>query len=145
MPLLPVQILWVNVVTDALPAFALAVSSGDSRSMYRHPKGADDHPLNRKGLIWVFGASVIVATLTLLAYLAYHDSDINVARTAAFTVLIVTQMIMAGIIAYIHRGKTFNWYANRWLLMAVLGTILIQGLLLLIPGLRQIFHLTALF
>ncbi len=138
-PLLPVQILWVNIVTDALPAFALATSQADGHAMRRGPKKASDHPLNPKGLKWVIMAALAITFLTLLAFYYYLPYGLAQARTAAFTTLIVGQMIMAWVVALSYGGSRFR--QHKWLALAVVGTILIQGLLLVVPPLREAFQL----
>jgi len=139
-PLLPVQILWVNIVTDALPAFALAANGTSAQAMRRAPKARDDHPLNKKGLKLVLTAAVVVSLFTLTAFGIMLPFGIDAARSAAFTVMIMAQMVLALVIAYFH-SYTLSWKVNRYLYMAIGGTVLVQLLLFISPTLRDLFHL----
>lgn len=140
-PLLPVQILWVNIVTDALPAFALAVGPASSTVMKRNPKKKGYKPLNNKGIKWVFTASILIALITLFGFYMFLDKGMDEARTVAFTVLIIGQMIMALVVASSFNKEEFGWRKHKWLLLAILGTLAIQIIMLFVPALRNAFHL----
>ena len=139
-PLLPVQILWVNIVTDA---FAFAVSAADKRVLRRGPKTSADQPLNNSGLIWVMLAASLIALSTLLVFYFYLGQGLAAARTAAFSVLVIGQMVMAAVVARSFGGR--GWRSHKWVALAILATLAAQALLLLEPTLRQAFHLVPLW
>lgn len=139
-PLLPVQLLWINIVTDALPAFALAASR-PSKNLLREPKMRGEQPLNKYGLKFVLSAGVVVAGFTLALYYAFLPFGLAGARTMAFTVMVAAQMVLAIVIARAHSEKNQFWHMNRYLVLSVLGTLAIQTLFLFLPQLRETFHL----
>jgi Ca2+-transporting ATPase len=61
LPLLPVQILWINLVTDGLPALAFAVEPGDPDSMQRPPRNPKGRILERGRLIMMFAQGLFIA------------------------------------------------------------------------------------
>jgi Ca2+-transporting ATPase len=61
LPLLPVQILWINLVTDGLPALAFAVEPGDPDSMQRPPRNPKGRILDRSRLIMMFAQGLFIA------------------------------------------------------------------------------------
>ena len=94
LPLRPIQILWVNLVTDGLPAMALGVDSPEKDVMSRPPRSPQEGVFSR-GLwirIMMRGAVIGVTSLVIFA-LAYHGSGLLVyAQTMALSTLVVTQL-----------------------------------------------------
>ena len=70
LPLLPLQILWMNVVTDVFPALALAVEPASPEIMKQRPRDPSQALLSKKLLILIAWQAAMIATLALLAYVA---------------------------------------------------------------------------
>ena len=94
-PLLPIQILWVNLVTDGLPAVALGFDPPDRDVMLRPPRGSKESIFSNGllGLILFRGALIGLTTLGVFISLLYISGDVGTARTGAFVTLVVTQLI----------------------------------------------------
>ena len=95
-PLLPLQLLWLNMVTDTFPALALAVEPGDPSVMRRPPRSPDEAILSRPFLvsIFVYGAGLTAATLGVFCWgLLKHPDD---ASTLAFMTLALAQIFHLG-------------------------------------------------
>ncbi|MDP4092370.1 MAG: calcium-translocating P-type ATPase, SERCA-type [Bacillota bacterium] len=94
-PLLPIQILWVNLVTDGLPAIALGLDPPEKDIMKRHPRGAKENIFSNGllNLILIRGCLIGLSTLLVFASILYFNGSVETARTAAFATLVLTQLI----------------------------------------------------
>jgi len=95
MPLLPLQILFLNLVTDVFPAFALGLGRGDENVMRKPPRDPDEQILDRSRwiLIGVLGAAITIATLgAFLLALSWLQLDAAAAVTVAFLTLALAQL-----------------------------------------------------
>lgn len=95
LPLLPIQILWVNLATDGLPAIALGLEPAEKDIMMRSPRGAKENIFS-KGLwqlILFRGALIGFCTLAVFISILNFTSNIDIARTGAFVTLVITQLI----------------------------------------------------
>ena len=98
LPLLPVQLLWINLVTDGLPALALAVDPADADLMQRPPRPPQEQFLTRARLLRLFVQGTFIAVITLLTFLyCLYGMDLNLdrARTLTFTVMVLAQLFHA--------------------------------------------------
>jgi Ca2+-transporting ATPase len=95
LPLLPIQILWVNLVTDGLPAIALSLDPPEKDIMMRPPRGVKENIFSHGllGLILFRGALIGLSTLAVFISIFYFSSSVESARTAAFATLVITQLI----------------------------------------------------
>lgn len=148
LPLLPIQILWVNLVTDGLPAMALGLDSGDSGIMQRKPRSPGEsifaHGLPKQ----IIGMGVLICLSTLLAFISSFyvgGQDLTLARTVAFTTLVMAQLF------YVFQCRTekdssFNLslFSNLYLVGAVLCSFGMQLAVIYLPFFQQIFKTTAL-
>ena len=135
-PLIPIQILWMNLVTDGLPALALAVDKRAENVMRRKPRLSTEGILTARNLNFIFTSGIIVGLMTLAFYtLILRIYSLELARTIAFTLLIVLQMIMA----FVVRGSR-RIFENRLLLLAVTVSLVFQLLILTVPALKTIFE-----
>ncbi len=94
-PLLPIHILWVNLVTDGLPALALGVDPVDPNIMKRLPRKADEAVVTKQRAFLMLGQGAFIAFCSLLAFsfvLFVEKEGIGRARTAAFIVLACSQL-----------------------------------------------------
>jgi len=141
-PLLPIQILWVNLVTDGLPALALGVDPIDPRIMHRPPRPPGEPLINRHALSLVLYQGVAIALCSLGAFLAVQGSggSLREARTMALAVLAGSQLFHA----FNCRSQTesllaLGIFTNRPLLFAFLGSFVLQAAVITLPGARDVF------
>lgn len=148
-PLLPIQLLWVNLVTDSLPAIALGMEPAEENIMERPP---------RKNTGSLFGdglggrillEGVMIGVLALLAFGIGHvyfdqEDGYAVGRTMAFAVLSLSQLVHA----FNMRGEgslgKLPFCSNKWLLMAFVVGATLQCVVIMMPPLAGIFQVVPL-
>jgi Ca2+-transporting ATPase len=143
LPLLPVQILWINLATDGLPALALAMDPAEPDLMRRDPRPPQERFLTTQRMTLMFWQGLFLSLVTLLtfAYCLYGmDQDLQRARTLTFTVMVFAQLFHA----FNCRSNRRSLFAiglttNKPLLWAVAGSALLQATILLHPSARDIF------
>lgn len=136
-PLLPVQILWVNFVTDGLPALALVADPASKRIMNTSPQRHADTLLTAGTYKLIFIGGLAIAGITLAAFMfALNIFGLEVARSYAFTVLVVSQMIFVFVMRRDH-----SIFSNRYLFVSVALVLIIQVLILTVPMLQSIFKI----
>lgn len=148
LPLLPIQILWMNLVTDGIPALALAVDPKAPDLMKRRPRKPEARLLsgNRLAAIGAEGLMLSAIALGAFAYSLYGlHQDVEQARTVAFTVLVVVQLVHA----FNCRSERWSLFqvgvaTNRPLLLAVILSFGIQAAVLTIPVAAPIFKVASL-
>src|SRR3990167_391694 len=140
-PLTPVQILWMNLVTDGLPALALAEDPRTPDTMLRPPRDKSMPIFTLLGKRFILLTGIALSALTLLTFIFFFEEhQLPRARTWAFTILVIGQML----IAFLVRKKE-HWYSNKLLLLAVFVTIILQVLILTLPPLQAIFDVVPIF
>jgi P-type Ca2+ transporter type 2C len=137
-PFFPTQILWINLVTDGLPALALASDNRDHGVLRNKPRESNSPILNRGRLTLIISIGFSLAFLYLLIFdaLLKSGSSETLARTIVFNTLIVSHMILA----FIVRGKTIFKF-NKFLILGVTITLILQAIITLNPFFQQIFRL----
>jgi Ca2+-transporting ATPase len=135
LPLLPLHILWVNLVTDSLPALALAAEQGEANIMSRPPRRKDENVLTGQiPLLFVAGALNAVLSLWVFWWLTTHlGSDLALARTGALTTTIIFQFFLA--LSTRMKSSVFGAspFGNPWLLGAIGASLLLHLALLYTP------------
>ncbi|TAJ34973.1 MAG: cation-translocating P-type ATPase [Nitrospirae bacterium] len=143
LPLLPVQILWINLITDGLPALALAVDPADPEIMKRPPRHPSAKFLDRDRIILMSAQGLFMALITIaaFAYCLYGmDQDLERARTVTFTVLVMAQLFHAFNCRSDRRSLfRIGWGTNKPLLWAVACSTVLQVAILLSPWTRGVF------
>ena len=141
LPLLPLQILWINLVTDGLPALALGVEPAERDAM-RRPPPRPTASIFGQGLGWdILGAGLLTALLSLgLGWAAWASGQAHW-QTLVFTTLALTQMALA-LAVRSERDSLFRrgLLTNRPLLGAILLTVALQGAVVYLPFLQDLFH-----
>ncbi len=146
-PLLPIHLLWVNLVTDSLPALALGVDNAEDDIMDRHPDMSGS--LINKSMIWrIAYQGFLVGGVTLIAYMygmgkfGPHGNDsVEQGRTMAFIVLAFTQLIHSYSIHSSSKSALTSFWKNKWLVAAtLLNGVMILGVLF-IPVINDLFQL----
>lgn len=151
-PLLPIHILWINLVTDSLPALALAVDPAAKDVMKRKPikpgKGIFTGGMTRR----IIYQGLMIGTITLLAFVlglstpnVSEESKIQIGQTMAFCVLALSQLVHVFNVRdnkrSIFKTGIFN---NKMLILATLASAALMFVILFIPALRNLFGLAML-
>ncbi|MEW6544633.1 MAG: HAD-IC family P-type ATPase [Nitrospirota bacterium] len=143
LPLLPVQILWINLVTDGLPALALAVDPADPDLMRRPPRRPKARFLERERVALMFaqGSFMALVTIAAFAYCLYGmDQNLDRARTVTFTVLVMAQLFHSfNCRSDRHSLVSIGWRTNPHLLWAVGGSTLLQTAIISTAWSREVF------
>lgn len=145
LPLLPLQILWMNLVTDGLPGLALGFEPPERNVMRRPPYPPNESVFARglgRHILW---AGPLMGFIALLAGWAYWRAGDEAWQTMLFTVLTVSQMFHVMAIRQ-ERESLFREgvLSNRLLLGAVILTIILQFALIYVPFLQNVFGTMAL-
>lgn len=145
LPLLAIQILWVNLITDSFPALALSMDPAGGGIMKRPPRPRSEGILTRLTLFDMALVGITIAIGTLGIFYFYLPHGIEAARTVSFTVLVVFQLWNS----LNCRSETRSLFsigvlANRYLVLAIAVSLLLQGIILYIPFFEGMFRLTAL-
>ena len=146
LPLLPVQILWINLVTDGLPALALAVDPKDPDLMQRPPRSPTERFLTRERFLLMFGQGTFLAFIAMLAFvycLYGMDLSLERARTLTFAIVVFSQLVHA-LNCRNDRRSIFaiGLWTNKPLFWAVGVSALLQVAIVLTPLLHPIFKVT---
>ena len=142
-PLLPIQILWVNLVTDGLPALALGVDPVDPGIMQRQPRKPDEKVVTKQRALLMLAQGSFIALCSLLAFcfvLFVEKEGITRARTAAFIVLSCAQLFHS----FNCRSMTeslfkIGIFTNKKLILANLVSFLLQMAVVYVVFLQKIF------
>jgi Ca2+-transporting ATPase len=130
LPLLAAHLLWVNLVTDGLPAIALGVDPVSPDAMKRPPRKLSDRIMSPGMSLNVFSLGAIIAFAVLLVYWLAQPFGVTVARTLAFTTLVMMEIVR---IEMIRRAYATDVFSNKWLNGAVLISIMLQLAVLYTP------------
>lgn len=142
LPLLPVQILWVNLVTDGLPAMALGVDPNNHDIMNRPPRHPKESVFSR-GLsrkIIARGFQIGISTVLVFAMVYYFKNNLAEARTMAFCTLVFCQMFHV----FDCRSEVYNIFEigilkNKYLIFATGCSVFMQLLVIYHPFMQEIF------
>jgi Ca2+-transporting ATPase len=140
--LTPVMLLWINLVTDGLPALALGADPKAADVLDRAPRPQSEPVINRRMLLSI-GTIGVIMTITGLAVFFYGLSttrDLVVAQTLLFTFLVTVEMVRIQLIRSRYEVPLFS---NQWLVAAVIATLTLQLAVLYTP-LNQFFDVVAL-
>ena len=148
LPLLPLQILWVNLVTDGLPGLALAVEPGERSTMSRPPHLPSEHVLGRSMSIDIVWIGLLMGAVSLAAGWWFRGDGSGPDshwRTAVFTVLTMSQMGNA-LACRSERDSLFGIgvFSNPSLIGAVLLTLGLQLAVIYLPPMQTLFRTQAL-
>jgi len=149
LPLLPLQILWLNIVTDVFPALSLAMEPPEPDVMDRPPLDPDVGLLSRRTVRSILGFGALMTLATMAAFLIGHythygktpwiEGTPNIAITMSFTTLAFAQLFHVFNSRRERRplgGR--EWLSNPWIIGAFVLTISLQLAAIYAPGLRDV-------
>jgi Ca2+-transporting ATPase len=146
-PLAPIQMLWLNLVTDGAPALALSTEKGDPDIMDQPPRAPKEPIINRQMLLGVTTQTIAISAATLTAFftgLNYQglspENNLDIARTMAFVTLSSSELLRA----FTARSERYpllkqGIFSNKWMNIAVLFSLLLVLVVVYVPFLNPIF------
>jgi Ca2+-transporting ATPase len=141
-----VQLLWINLTTDGLPAIALSVDPGDPDLMDQKPRNPKESIFTRDVKVYLTAVPVLMAALLLGGYLLYRPwesmQQLLEARTQLFTTLILMELANAlSARSLKYPVFTVGVFKNKLLWYALISSLLLQVAILYIPGLQGPFDI----
>lgn len=145
LPLVAIQILWMNLITDGFPPMALSVEPITPREMGRPPRAKKEGFFTKRVVFFGVGIGALIAIQGLVIFLYGLKTSLIKAQTLVFCLIAISEMFNA-----------LNWrsdrislfklgfLANKPLILAIASTILLQILVVYAPFLQKPFHTTAL-
>ena len=141
-PLKPIQLLWLNLLTDAFPALALGMEAKEPGIMKKPPRNPNEPILDKK-MNWQIAVQSTFMTIAVLGVFVFSlnsTSDLRVARTFAFATLIFSELLRA----YTSRSEELliykiGFFSNLYMVGGTLLSFLLLIAVLYIPALREIF------
>ncbi len=143
-PLQPVQLLWLNLLSDGLPALALGLEKGEPDIMDRPPRPAREPILNSDMRVGLLVQSIVVPAVVLGAmtfWLWQNPGDVTMAQTMAFLTLAGLELPLAFAFRSDRQSVfTLGVFSNRYLVMATASSFLLLLGPLYLPGLQGLFE-----
>jgi Ca2+-transporting ATPase len=139
-----IQILWVNLTTDGLPAIALGVDPGDPDLMERKPRDPKESVFSRDVKTYLIAVPILTTTLLLGGYFyTLYNYNLVEARTQLFTAIVLVELAIA-ISCRSLKYPVFKVgaFKNRFLWLAVLSSFALQLAVLYVPQLHALFDVT---
>jgi Ca2+-transporting ATPase len=134
-PLTATQILWINFVTDGIPALSLAADSASSHIMQDKPRDAKKSILDIATIKFIIVSAFVIAMVTLGSFVwVLKTITVETAQATAFTLIVLLQMAFI----FVMRRHHSIW-SNKYLLISVVVVILAQILIITNPSLRSLF------
>lgn len=142
-PLSPIQILFVNLATDGLPAIALGVDPADKDIMRQQPRDKKEGIFARGLVEKILVRGSLIGICTLLSFMIgrYYGMDLATCRTITLSTLVLSQLFhVFECRSERHSIFEIKLFTNKWLVGAVSVSIIMLCCILYIPFLRGIFH-----
>jgi Ca2+-transporting ATPase len=137
LPLLPAAILYINLVTDGLPALALGVAPPDPDIMQRPPRDPKESVFSWDVKVFILLALFI--EIPFFFFLFYHElSDMALARTEQLFLFIIIELIIALNFRSM-RHSVFKLPPHMWLIISIISQLILTAVLIQIPSIRNAF------
>ena len=152
-PLVPVQILWMNLITDGLPAMALGIDPSEKNIMDRKASKRKEQILSRRGLIMILWQGLVLTSGALFIYFAgplfFNNHDLlhnpEIFQTSVFTTLVITQLLHTFNFRFENKGIfRKHIFENKYLNLAIIISVLLQIGIIYIPWLQNVFKTASL-
>ena len=137
-PLLAIHLLWLNVITDWLPAIALWIDPINPNVMNRKPRKANQWLIDKRMILNIILLSGFVTIWTLWIFLKWYNTDVEMARSAVFLFMAASELVK---IQIIRSQYGLSFFSNKWLIWALLVAFGLAFSIVYIPGLNTLFDL----
>ena len=126
-PLTPIQILWVNLITDSFPSLSLGVNPKSNDLMKQKPRNSDEAIITKHGWLYIIFNGLIIGAMSLVAFRIGIGESEEIGQTMAFMVLSITQLFHS--FNLLHLDKTIieiGLFHNKYLVLTFVIGVLIQ-------------------
>jgi P-type Ca2+ transporter type 2C len=132
------MLLWINVVTDGIPAVALGMDEAEKDIMRYKPKVFQENIINRELWIEIISFGILMAVAVIGIFVLDLPSGIEHAQSAAFLAIVMFELVNIYLIRSNYRTPFFS---NKWLFISIAVTIVLQLGILYVPFFAKIFGL----
>ncbi|MGB9811831.1 MAG: calcium-translocating P-type ATPase, PMCA-type [Dictyoglomus turgidum] len=142
LPLTPIELLWINLVTDGFPALALGVEPPERDIMSRKPRKINEGIINRQMWKNIVIDGILMGVIGFVLFIMGVNKNVNTGRTMAFTGIVFSQIFQALRLSLKRRKNFFKEiFSNEYLSLAVFFSILLQILVIFTPWGIRFFNL----
>lgn len=140
LPLLALQVLMINILTDSAPALGLGFEKSESGVMKRKPRNPKENPITVPMLFTIVLFGIIMALGTLFMFAQYQPQGLAKAQTVAFTTLVLFQLFaVVSSRSLFFSMRNLNMFTNMWLLLGIMAAVVLQAAVIYIPFLQMVF------
>lgn len=139
----PIHLLWVNLITDSLPALALGVDPDDPDIMKEKPRDQKEGLFSGRNGVFLIGNGILIGIITLFAFyigIKIYPNSVAHAQTMSFVVLSISQLIYT--LSIRHNKKSIfeiGVFTNKYLIGAIILGIILQNIVITVPFLASVF------
>lgn len=144
-PLLPIHLLWVNLITDSLPAFAIGMEPTDPNIMSQKPRPKDESFFANGLGFTIAWQGLMIGIITLGSYMFGNNINHETGMTMAFVTLALSQLVHSFNVKSEKSILNKSLFSNKYLLGAFAVGVALQVLIINIPFLSSIFKLVPLY
>ena len=142
-PLRPIQLLWLNLVSDGAPALALGLEKGDPDVMQQPPRPATEPIINREMLFRIVTQALADALAVMGAFLLFlnqYPGNLELARTVAFATMVSVELLRAySARSGYHSVLSLGLFSNPWMVLATSASFVMLLASLYVPILQPVF------
>ncbi|MDE5855854.1 MAG: calcium-translocating P-type ATPase, PMCA-type [Anaeroplasmataceae bacterium] len=140
-PLLPIHLLWINLITDSLPAFGIGMEEVEDSIMEEQPRSKKEGFFAHHMSIKIFIEGFIIGSSAIVAYLIGHflEHSHMLGQTMAFFTLSTSQLLHAYNVKSKHSIFSIQSYKNKFLNFAILVGLALQFVVVYCPGVNTLF------
>ncbi len=143
--LIPVQILWVNLVTDGVTALALSVEDVEPSAMSEPPRSLDHTILDKASMILLGAFGLYIGLITVVIYNVFLGASYELANTLAVTSLVVSAQVLVFGFRNLHENLCLcEWFSNKWLCLASFSMLSLHAIAVYTPAMQRMLHLVPL-
>ena len=145
-PLLPIHLLWINLITDSLPAFGIGMEEVEDSVMQEKPRSKKEGFFANHMSLKIVIEGCIIGACAIAAYLIGHflEHSHQLGQTMAFFTLSTSQLLHAYNVKSKHSIFSLKSYKNHFLNFAILIGFALQVLVVYCPGINTLFQFTPL-
>jgi Ca2+-transporting ATPase len=145
LPLLPTQILWLNLVTDGVSDIALATEPSHEQELEYHPRRAAENILSKETLVFVLIMAIAMVIFTISVFRFFLPSGIEKARTGAFTVMAFTQLFNVLNMRSLNKSIfKVGFLTNKFIVASLSVSVVLLAMVLYVPFFQGVFQFSSL-